>query len=130
MFLYIFLILHLLLVNHNFVNCFLNFFFCFSRGEFVYLSKDEDSEHHSALGGAVPQYQKARRIPLIIARERHSARGASLIFSFRSNSATPSPTGSGCAERSCKSLKINLSTNKTTKKHLNYGTSLCRILPN
>jgi hypothetical protein len=54
--------------------------FCFSRGEFVYLSKDEDSKHHSAFGTAVPKYQKARRIPFIAARERLSARGANPYF--------------------------------------------------
>lgn len=49
--------------------------FClFFRGEFVYLSKDEKSKWYNALGGAVPQYQKARRIPFIAARERHSVR--------------------------------------------------------
>jgi hypothetical protein len=54
--------------------------FCFSRGEFVYLSKDEKSKRHNALGGAVPQYQKARRIPFIAARERLSACGTNSHF--------------------------------------------------
>ena len=63
--------------------------FClFFREEFVYLSKDEKSKRHNALGGAVPQYQKARRIPLIAARERLSARGTNPYFSYHSNSAT------------------------------------------
>ena len=55
--------------------------FClFFRREFVYLSKDEKSKRHNALGGAVPQYQKARRIPFIAARERLSARGTNSHF--------------------------------------------------
>jgi hypothetical protein len=45
--------------------------------KFVYLSEDEKSKRHNALGTAVPKYQKARRIPFIAARERHSARANS-----------------------------------------------------
>ena len=55
--------------------------FClFFSVKFVYLSKDEKSKRHNALGTAVPKYQKARRIPFIAARERHSARGATSYF--------------------------------------------------
>lgn len=89
--------------------------FClFFREEFVYLSKDEKSKRHNALGGAVPQYQKARRIPLIAARERLSARGTNSHFIYLSNSKTTPPAGNGCVECSCNNQKINLSTNKTT----------------
>ena len=88
--------------------------FCFSRGKLVNLSKDEKSKRHNALGGAVPQYQKARRIPLIAARERLSARGANPYFSYHSNFKRPSPADNGCVEYGCNNLKINLSTNKTT----------------
>lgn len=71
--------------------------FClFFREEFVNLSNDEKSKRHNALGGAVPQYQKARRIPLIAARERLSARGTNPYFSYHSNSKTTPPAGSGC----------------------------------
>ena len=67
--------------------------FClFFRGEFVYLSKDEKSKRHNALGGAVPQYQKARRIPLIAARERLSARGTNSLF-FTSKQLQNDPAG-------------------------------------
>ena len=78
------------------------------------MSKDEKSKRHNALGGAVPQYQKARRIPLIAARERLSARGATLIFHIIATPKRPSPADNGCVEYGCNNLKINLSTNKTT----------------
>ena len=52
--------------------------FClFFSVKFVYLSKDEKSKRHNALGTAVPKYQKARRIPVIAARKRHSTRANS-----------------------------------------------------
>lgn len=89
--------------------------FClFFRKEFVYLSKDEKSKRHNALGGAVPQYQKARRIPLIAARERLSARGANPYFHIIATPKRPLPADNGCVEYGCNNLKINLSTNKTT----------------